>query len=420
MSIRNVEQGIQLIQRGSLEEGARLLRIAIKDPQLSGEIQATALIWLAETSPDPQFKLQCYQQALNVNPGNQAATERLSILLASQLPAQPARPPETSSPPPNPPGMPAPPPSLPGMPNQSAPMPSSFSAQAMPGAAPAGSGYTPQRTRLARTPLVVGILSASRRAGSAFFVTREGLLATTRTVTSGDEYVDVHLSSTQVVPGRVVRSFPDVDLALVQSDVQLQEIYPPTQSPTVADNTPVAAYMASGDILRSVRRATRHEAGGAYWIPTTIQQVLDGGGAPLLDPQTNLLLGMLTRNHSRTTGYCYALHSHEIFRRIDQYQHEISSAQAQINSLTYCPACGHVSRAAAFGAFYCEYCGATLPFAIEQPMRRFIPATAALYGEAMSRACRSCGSTIGYYNGVCLRCGTEQDNGPLAQPRLRR
>jgi len=56
MSHRTLEMGIAAVQRSSLAEGARLIRIAIKSGELSPEVRAIAFLWLAETQSDPQQK----------------------------------------------------------------------------------------------------------------------------------------------------------------------------------------------------------------------------------------------------------------------------------------------------------------------------------------------------------------------------
>ena len=86
MPFRSMEQGIKAVQEGKLEEGARLLRIALRDEALSGKLRAVALTWLAETSTDPDHKTRCYKEALEADPGNTDVTQRMAYLLSSQLP----------------------------------------------------------------------------------------------------------------------------------------------------------------------------------------------------------------------------------------------------------------------------------------------------------------------------------------------
>ena len=89
MSIPTLQQGIQSIQQGKHDEGARLLKIALKDETLAPNMQAVGWMWLAETTGDNNFKIQCYQRAAAIDPSNQIVNERLSQLLAQQLPPRP-------------------------------------------------------------------------------------------------------------------------------------------------------------------------------------------------------------------------------------------------------------------------------------------------------------------------------------------
>lgn len=86
MSFQNVQQGIEAIRAGNHEEGARLLRIALKDTQLTGSLRAVALMWLAETSGDYDFKKSCYEQALAADPDNPDVQNRYSALLMTPPP----------------------------------------------------------------------------------------------------------------------------------------------------------------------------------------------------------------------------------------------------------------------------------------------------------------------------------------------
>ena len=56
MPPQSVEQGIAAIQAGNIEEGARLLKIAVREPDVTGPMRAIAFLWLAETTADPQAK----------------------------------------------------------------------------------------------------------------------------------------------------------------------------------------------------------------------------------------------------------------------------------------------------------------------------------------------------------------------------
>jgi hypothetical protein len=156
-------------------------------------------------------------------------------------------------------------------------------------------------------------------------------------------------------------------------------------------------------MLRTSRRESRGEL-PSQWFPTLLNRLQDAGGDPVFDPQ-NALVGMMTRNSSRSTGYFYGLHISAIYQCVQLFLQE---AQQLAGQGIYCTSCGCSSRAGAFKAYYCETCGAVLPPALEI-RRRPLDNVGALYGENMHRPCPNpnCRATVGSYNGVCLRCGTD-------------
>ncbi|HRF93724.1 MAG TPA: hypothetical protein PLZ51_00955, partial [Aggregatilineales bacterium] len=89
MSLQNIHKGIEAIRQGQPDEGARFLRIALKDETLSGQYRATALLWLAETTDNNQSKLNYYQEALKVDPNNADVQVRIDRLMAVNLPPTP-------------------------------------------------------------------------------------------------------------------------------------------------------------------------------------------------------------------------------------------------------------------------------------------------------------------------------------------
>jgi hypothetical protein len=115
----------------------------------------------------------------------------------------------------------------------------------------------------------------------------------------------------------------------------------------------------------------------------------------------NYLVGMMTRNTSRTSAHLFGLHISMIRRVLDTYLRE-----ARAESRVYCPNCGNNSRAVGAGYFYCEACGGVTP-AAQNVARYPIPQAEAFYESGRVR-CTVCGSLAGIYNNACLRCGSPQ------------
>lgn len=389
---RSMEQGINAVRAGNLEEGARLLRIELKNPELTGQLRAVALMWLAETGGEVAFKVDCYREGLAADPGNVEANQRLAYFLAMQLPQErppvmPAPPqPQPYAPPPAP-GY-APPPAYGPVYGQT-PVPAQTVQPAQPTAgAPYESGAS------FRT---VGVLDGPNGPGTGFFMRQDGLLATTRYVVGGLEQVTIALETGRRIPGRVVRGFPDFDLALIRAEITVSSLLTLSPLPHVPEETRLTAIAFGGQVVPGQRRSTKRQL-PAQWFPTTIRALADAGGNPVFD-ERNYVLGMLTKNFSRSSGYVYGLHIAAIVRCVDAYAQE-----ALEGSRAYCPSCGHASRAPNFRAFYCEVCGSTLPVA-QQAARFPMQQAATLYAENMHQPCRHCGARVGYYEDKCLRCG---------------
>ena len=364
MSMRILEQGIDAMQAGSLVEGARLIRIALKTGELDPEMQAIGFVWLAEVETTPAQKRARYQQALAADPGNAEAKARLSRMLTAPLPAvAPVSPVAAAIPEPSP----APP--------------------------PAASGPVNVAEHLA------SILGGPNGPGTGFFVLADGVLATTRHVVGGLDRVTVALHNGRQLTASVIRSIPTYDLAFLRIDEQVSGLLPVTPLPRVPDEAPLFLFHYSGEIVQAAQRPTQRVL-PAQWIPTTFDKVLDAGGGPIFDGNGHLT-GMITTDTGRTSGYLYALHIAAIRSSLDAVYQELRGEPR-----TYCPACGALSRAGGAGFAWCESCGALLPHA--QGTARAPAARAAAYYDANTAICTSCGSGAGIYQGRCLRCGAAQ------------
>ena len=387
-AFRMLQQGIAAIQEGKPEEGARLLRIALREPVVAGSLRATAYMWLAETTRDAQEKITCYTEALSADPTNELAQQRLSVLLAPPAPGRevmlsdftPTSNPLVTPPPPppiyQPPGVtlssPQPPPVPPTVPRST-------------GSLGSGSYH------------IVGVFGSGGQPGSGFFINTTGLIVTTRYVVGSQANVTVELPSKRQLPGQVVRSFPEMDVAFVHISEQAGEPIPVSPYSLIPNGMPLKVLSYNGRVVEGSQRETGRML-APHWFPTDIIRVPDAGGNPVLDDQ-RYLVGMLTRNISSATAYVFGVHIAAIQRCLEVFSAEMRSDRNRI----YCPACGGVSRAAGAGGYYCELCGAVMPHAADVP-RLLIPQVAAQYREDAA-PCPHCESRAGSYQGRCLRCG---------------
>lgn len=395
MTLRMMEQAIEAINRGNKDEGAHLLRIALNstDPPLEGALRATAYLWLAETRSNLREKIDLHREALEADPTNDDIRKRLARLMAMSLPPpvdtgvtpivpSPAFPKDEIAPP-------VPPASQPAV----------FAQSAQPQAIP--SQQAPQRD-LSGFYRVLGVKGGPNGIGSGFFITQEGIVATTRFVVGGAEQVTIELEPGNQMPGRVVRSYPELDLAFIATGMRVRQLLPFSLQPSIPPDTMLTAVTYGGRVMNGQRRMSVGEI-REEWFPTTIEHSSDAGGNPIFD-ERNVLVGMLSRNANRTSDYFFGLSISAITRNMHNFQSEARDGANR----TYCPSCGYVARAGSLGGFYCEMCGSVLPN--KQQENRFplaLPQLEGLYGENMNRPCPNpdCRSRVGYYNGVCLRCG---------------
>ncbi len=358
------------MQAGSTAEGARLIRIALKTEQLDPDMQAIGCLWLAEAETTPAGKRARYQQALAADPGNAEAKARLNRLLMERLPSASA---------------PAPAP---------APVAEVVAVAApVPTAAPVASGPVNVADHIA------SIFGGPNGPGTAFFVVAEGVLATTRHVVGGLERVTVGLLNGRQLNGEVIRSFPALDLAFIRIDHTAPGLLPVTPLPRVPEDTPLYVFHYTGEMLPAAQRPTQRVL-PAQWIPTTFDHVVDAGGGPIFDAGGQLV-GMITTDTGRTSGYLYGLHIAAIRASFEAVYQELRGDQR-----TYCPPCGALSRAGGAGLAYCEFCGAVLPQA--QQITRYPQPRAAAFYDANTTSCSTCGSFAGIHQGHCLRCGAQQ------------
>jgi hypothetical protein len=412
--MRYLELGIEAINGGNRGEGARLLRLALRDETLAPVLRATVFMWMAETTDEREFKIKCYNDALIADPGNSHATQRLSLLLAPQMPPASSVEPTIAPPPIASTPQVAASPVYPAQPTPAVqsyagptpnPLPYTPPAVAVPAVASPFARAAPSAEPAWTTALfyrTVGIVDGPHGPGTAFFINTSGLLATTRYVVSGRENITVELEVGRQLLGRVVRSFVEFDLALVSVDVSGNRTLPFTRMQVLPENLDITAYSHKGGPAKGRVRATVRSV-KAGWFPTTIRALPDAGGDPVFD-ERNELVGMLGRNAGRSADDVFGLHIDTIRALADKYQIE-ASMDAR---LVYCPGCGSRSRAALVGGYYCENCGTTLPEA-RSLVRTPHAHAETIYGEAAQRPCPhpDCRARVGYHKGFCLRCGRE-------------
>lgn len=387
MPLHEVEQGIAAIDAGRVEEGARLLKIALKDSALTGTLRAVAWLRLAKTTTNPAEQRDYYNAALDADPANPQVRQHVESFLAQQLmPPPPATVTSTST----------------------NPVVNVSTAYSQPAASP-NSPFAPPPTALPKTgPLmpvaapvptshVAAIIGGPNGTGTAFFVAREGLLATTRYVVGGQDQVTVELQGGRQFPGYVVRAYPEFDLAFIYVEQQVNDLIPVTPLPTIPDEANLTVIAHNGGVAQGKKRTTKRVI-AAHWFPTNIGELADAGGCPALD-ERHYLVGMMTRNTASTSQYVFGLHINAIRSLVESFRQE-----TLIGRQIYCRHCGHYSHALASSGYYCERCGGLHPQA--ESIVRFPQAqTQTFYMENSRISCPHCNAMVGFHRNQCLRCG---------------
>lgn len=433
MTADNLQIAINLIKTGKKAEGIRLLRFALRDADLTTEQRISAYIWWARTTDILKDRISAYQAVVQIAPNHPEANQMLAELTRNEPPPIPDAPRPTtipeSSPPPPPAQLPEQPqpteqpiqpttwtePKRQSKPDVGAPIasPIGYNDLSTPqNPAPLGRPVEKASRSTGQHPIpaqgtlhrTVGIFGGLNGDGTGFFVSLDGIVATTRHIVGGSAEIAYEVSGGRRETGAVLRAFPQFDLAFVQTQVRLGQLLPISSSPIIPDNMPLNAITYSKRSTNGSKRATTSTF-KPEWFPTTIDTLGDAGGNPVFNDR-GLLVGMLTANASRTAPYVFGLYIHVIFNLLEHYQQETR----QNPNAIYCGGCGNLSVAGNYGGFYCEHCGTILRQAQGTHRERFArPEMNKLYGETMSPACLMCGSTSGYHAGKCLRCGHQHN-----------
>jgi len=219
MSVQLIQQGIAAIQVGNIQQGDQLLRTGLSSADVPGNIRAIGYMWLAETNPHLEFKIQCYQAATNADPTNMDIKNRLNALIASQLPPIPKAP-----------QPPIPMPQPPMQPPSNLPQTGS-----LPGTGPLSFPQNvPQMWEF-------GIRGGPNGIGTAFLIVRDGLLATNRFMVGNVTNVTLIARDGRELEATVVRSYPQYDLAFLRTKLSVPYLRDWTPSNQVAADTILVA-----------------------------------------------------------------------------------------------------------------------------------------------------------------------------------
>jgi hypothetical protein len=272
------------------------------------EARAAAFVMLAESYYTRAEQRACYGEALQLMPAHPEALAGINRL--SQPPSPNT---QTLRPPP-------PPPSAP-------------------------------RPQLIPYYRVVGISDGPNSAGSGFFISPDGIIATTRHVVAHCTHVTVKLDDAQHVQGTVLWSSPTLDLAFIETPYTVLSLSAHSQT-VLVPHQPLTAY-AYGQTQQTLAHVPNGLPLGAGWFSTTLTELWDAGGSPIFSA-ANAIVGMITRNCSRLQPHVYALSIQTILEALRRVQAETAEGLPR----RYCPSCGQRPWAD-MARKLCPCCGAS-------------------------------------------------------------
>jgi len=286
MSLQAIEDGIAALQAGEMARGEQLLRRGLQGADVPDSARAVGYMWLATTSPNRQFQIQCYEAAVQADPSNNEAQNRLRELKQRSTQEIPMPPDPSGGGSSNSKGNPA----RPSPPNT------------LPGTGRLGT----QRNNAVPQMWEFGVEGGPNGIGTAFLVVRDGLLATTRYVVGSATDVVLVTRGGQSLDGKVVRSYPEHDLAFIRARLNVPTLRDFTPTSTIAPETPLSADDYTERSVHATVRNTRRTMRPG-WLPTTFKNEAvprTFNGAPLMDDRQDVV-GMLTRNADRNSNYLY-------------------------------------------------------------------------------------------------------------------
>lgn len=240
---------------------------------------------------------------------------------------------------------------------------------------------------------VVGI-QTSTGLGSGFFIHENGLIVSNRHVVGYEREVEVHLVDGKQIKGRLVRSFPEIDIAFIRANLAptlVPHLAPPGSSRVGQVVLVIGHPMGLANTLtRGIISAINREVMGNVYLQTDAAINPGNSGGPLFN-DLGEVIGVATMGISQSQGLNFAIPVEQLQRRIEQFTAE--EARVKHGQGVYCIVCGCFG----LGGVYCPNCGVAF-----ENQNEAKPA-----GQAGSAAqCGNCGKALNPGDQFCPSCGT--------------
>jgi S1-C subfamily serine protease len=261
----------------------------------------------------------------------------------------------------------------------------------------AKTSYSPQDLYERVIESVVGIIT-STGAASGVFIDDKGIAATNRHVVGVDSAITVRLNNGNEYPGRVLRSFRDIDLAFVKAEVGANEhaAFGGAERLKVGQRVYAIGHPLGleNTLTKGIVSAVGRHIKGARYIQTDAPINPGNSGGPLFNEFAQVV-GINTLVFRESQGLGFAIPVADILGRYK----EIRSGFNDLLLSHYCGVCGRSSESES----YCEHCGAKIEARGPAP-KRDEPAREA---RVAMTSCPNCKASLSPTDRYCPKCGSQ-------------
>ncbi len=213
-------------------------------------------------------------------------------------------------------------------------------------------GYSPEELFETVKEMVVGVYT-EECIGSGVIIDKNGLIVTNRHVVGPRKGVTVKLSNSNEIPGKVVRSFLDFDLAFLKIDGSEMKSasFAEPGSIKVGQSVIAIGYPRGleNTLTRGVVSAVARYVEGKPYVQTDAAINPGNSGGPLFN-EYGEVVGVNTWGFRGYKGLDFAIPS-QVVRECQQ----MIVREGALNCF-YCSVCGRCSK----DEMYCDFCGASL------------------------------------------------------------
>lgn len=229
--------------------------------------------------------------------------------------------------------------------------------------------------------------------GSGFFAHDSGLIVSNRHVIGYEREVEVYLADGSQVKGKVVRAFPEMDVAFIRVKIvpTLVPLLAAAGSSRAGQAVLVIGYPKglSNTLTRGIISAVNREVMGNVYLQTDAAINPGNSGGPIFN-DLGEVIGVATMGLSESQGLNFAIPADQVQRRMELFLSE--EARVQHGQGVYCNICGYFG----FGGVYCPNCGVNLE---DQNSSRAVQ-------PASPPQCANCGKALNPGDQFCSSCGT--------------